>query len=43
MSSENQARVHAGTNAMQEEIALQELREALNFTQEQVAESVKLI
>ena len=42
MSPENQARVHAGANAMLDELALQELRKALNLTQEQVAEAMKL-
>ena len=31
MSPESQARVHAGANAMLDEIALQELRKALNL------------
>ncbi|NOT64124.1 MAG: XRE family transcriptional regulator [Acidobacteria bacterium] len=42
MSPENQARVQAGANAMLDELVLQELRKSLNFTQEQVAEAMKL-
>ena len=42
MSPESQARVQAGANAMLEEIALQELRKALNLTQEQVAEVMQM-
>ena len=42
MSPENQARVHAGANAMLEEIALQELRKTLNLTQEQVAAAMQM-
>ena len=42
MSPENQARVHTGANEMLEELVLQELRKSLNFTQEQVAEAMKL-
>ena len=42
MPPESQARVHAGANAMLEEIALQELRQALNLTQEQVAAAMQM-
>jgi Helix-turn-helix domain len=39
---EARAEARARTNDMLEEIVLQELRKALNFTQEQVAEAMKL-
>lgn len=42
MPPESQARVKARANEMMEEIALQELRKALNLTQEQVAEAMQL-
>lgn len=42
MPAESQARVKARSNELLEEIALQELRKALNLTQEQVAEAMKL-
>jgi hypothetical protein len=42
MAPESQARAKARTRAMLEELALQELRLALNLTQEQVAEAMKM-
>ena len=39
---EAQAEARARANAMLEELVLQELRKSLNFTQEQVAEAMKL-
>jgi DNA-directed RNA polymerase subunit H (RpoH/RPB5) len=42
MAPESQARAKARTREMLEELALQELRLALNLTQEQVAEAMKM-
>lgn len=42
MSSERQARAKARTEEMLAEIALQELRQALNLTQEQVAAAMQM-
>lgn len=42
MSPESQERAKARTNEMLEELALQELRKALNLTQEQVAEAMQM-
>lgn len=42
LPAEARAEARARTDEMLEEIALQELRKALNLTQEQVAEAMKL-
>ena len=42
MPPESQARIVARSNELLEEIALQELRKALNLTQEQVAEAMQM-
>lgn len=42
MPPESQARVQTRTNELLEELALQELRKALNLTQEQVAAAMQM-